>query len=96
VNHTYQKWKFYAFLSFISRNGFQNFVQSGHVGDLNPSLHSMFMQQDHVIFFQGVQIICAKWQQTPDKAFSNALPQLLWPAATYNRQMTREIRRKIC
>jgi hypothetical protein len=62
-------------LTFISHNGFQNFMQPGRVGDLNPSLHSMFTQQDHVIFFsQGVKIMCARWQQTPDKAFGNALP----------------------
>jgi hypothetical protein len=61
-------------LTFIGRNGFQNFLQPGCVGNLNPSLHSMLMQQDHVIFFQGVQIMCTRWQQMPDKAFSNALP----------------------
>jgi hypothetical protein len=61
-------------LTIISRNGFQNFLQPGCVGDLNSSLHSMFMQQDHVIFFQGVQIMCSRWQQMPAKAFSNAFP----------------------
>jgi hypothetical protein len=63
------------YLTFISHNGFQNFLQPGHVGDLNPSLRSMFMQQEHVLFFfQGVKSICARWQQMPDKVFSNALP----------------------
>jgi hypothetical protein len=29
----------------------------------------MFMQQDHMIFFQGVQIMCTRWQQMLDKEF---------------------------
>jgi hypothetical protein len=46
-------------LTFISHNGFYNFLQPGREGDLNPSLHSMFMQQDHVILFFKEFKLCA-------------------------------------
>jgi hypothetical protein len=45
-------------LTFISHNGFQNFLPPGRIRDLNPSLQGMFMQQDHVIFFKDFKL-CA-------------------------------------
>jgi hypothetical protein len=53
------------------------------------------MQQDRLIF-QRAQIKCASWQQKPNKAFSNALSWIQQPAATYDRQKTRETRINIC
>jgi hypothetical protein len=43
------------------------------------------------LFFKEFKIICARWQQAPDKAFSNSLSQFTQPAATYDWHTTREM-----